>query len=228
MADPWHPFSAFQVYADHVPMGGFRLVARLCPDPATVLRTVGARAHLATAIDPELGQALIRAGVGLAQASGVAFVYSNTQEVVVLLEPNIVTEVGQSLQMHDHLVSRMAARLARIVGVEVPIEGTLYEFPNVAVVRKAMASTLDAHEEATPKRAAAFVGAQMVGRGEGFHPSLIESIEEQHQLLQQNGVELEQLPNWWWRGIAARATPESVELFDDLATGEALSALVPG
>ena len=91
-----------------------------------------------------------------------------------------------------------------------------------------MASTLDAHEEATPKRAAAFVGAQMVGRGEGFHPSLIESIEEQHQLLQQNGVELEQLPNWWWRGIAARATPESVELFDDLATGEALSALVPG
>jgi hypothetical protein len=226
IADPWQPFASFEVNADHVPNTGYRLVLRLVPDPTAVLRTVGMRARSSEPADPVVGQSLLRAGMAVAQSSHAAFVYANTAEVIVVVDASSVTDVGESAEVHDRLVSKMAARLARILGVEIPVTGRMYEFPNTDIVRRALATIIDAAEEQTPKRTAALVGAQMVGRGEGFHPSLIETIEEQTSLLQENGIDLEALPNWWWRGIAARTTGDELEFFDELGDGVALGALI--
>ena len=47
------------------------------------------------------------------------------------------------------------------------------------------------------------------------------------QLLRNGGVDLEQLPHWWGRGIAARFRSDGgVELYDDVPHGQDFAALV--
>lgn len=224
----WDGFSAFQVFGDHVPMGGFFLVVRLSADAERLSSVLESRAGSSAALDPELAQAMVRAGLGLMQSGSVSFVYANTEEVVALIRADSVSEAGKSLVVHDHLVSMLAARLALLAGREVPVHAAVYEFPDISVVRRAFTTALDSVEETTPARSARRIGAQMRGRGEPFHPSMVETLEEQMGLLEEKGVDMESLPPWWWRGVAARAGDAGVEVFDDLPSGDEFGTLVRG
>lgn len=227
MTDVWQSFSAFQIYGDHVPMEGFRLMLRLAPDIQSMAACISERAKEKPPLDPEFSQAVIRAGASLAQVHGVSFVYATAQECVVVLSPSTVTEVGQSLLVHDFLVSRFSARLARLTGVEIAITGSVFEFPNDGVVRKALAASLTSVEGSSGWRAAFYVGSQVLGRGGAFDPAQIQTPEGQQAVLDAAGVDLEALPAWWLRGIAARSTADSVELFDQVPDAEALGQLLP-
>ena len=67
----------------------------------------------------------------------------------------------------------------------------------------------------------------MRGQGQPFHAATVESAEGQLSLLRGAGVDLEQLPAWWSRGIAARFRSDGgVELYDDVPHGAELAALV--
>ena len=200
----WNAFSAFQVFGDHVPMDGFSLVVRIAADPGAIDHLLATRAQVKAVLDPELAVMMMRAGVGLVQSPAVSFVYTNPDETVVVLRREAVQEVGQSLEIHDHLLSMWSSRMALISGFGLPICGRVYEFPDLGVVRKAIRSAVDSHEQQTPGRSARRLGAQMRGRGEPFHESMVETLEEQSELLQHQGVNIDALPGWWWRGIAAR------------------------
>jgi len=227
---PWNAFSAFQVFGDHVPMAGFSLVVRIAADPDSVAQLIAGRAANQAVLDPQLALMMIRASLGLAASPAVAFAYANPEESVIVLRSEIVNEVGQSLEIHDHLISSWAARMALISGASVPVSGHVYELPDLGVVRKAIGSALDAHEETTPLRSARRLGAQLRGRGEPFHESMIETLEEQTSLLSEHGVNLDGLPSWWWRGVAARASEpgklDSVELWTDLPATEQVAGLI--
>src|SRR5690606_10777602 len=146
----------------------------------------------------------LRAGLGLAQSPAARFVYATCEEAVVVLRPEAVTELGQSLEVHDHLVSDWVARMALISGVSVPVCGRVYELPDLGVVRKLIRTAVDSFEDQTPLRSARRLGAQLRGRGQPFHISMVETIEEQSHLLEEHGVDINALPSWWWRGVAAR------------------------
>jgi hypothetical protein len=226
----WNAFSAFQVFGDHVPMEGFSLVVRIAADVDAVERLIGRRAAEAQALDPALAVLMIRAGLGLVRSPAVSFVYANTDETIALLRSDVVHDVGQSLEVHDHLVSSWAARMALLSGESLPISGRVYEFPDLGVVRKAIRSAVESHEEATPLRSAKWLGAQLRGRGQPFHSSMVETLEEQANLLEEHGVRMDGLPNWWWRGLAARSLdaldPDQVRLWTQMPTGDALAAIV--
>lgn len=223
----WKRFSAFQVLGDHMPMTGFRLVLQIAADAARVDGLLEARARESDPLDPELARATVRAGLGIVRSDAVSFVYAAPEETVALLRPNSVKGVGRSLEVHDRLVSMVAARLALLVGEEVAVHARIYEFPDLGVVRRAFCSVLEAIEEATPLRSAMRLGAQLRGRGQPFHPSMIETLEEQTALLQGGGIDMEALPPWWWRGVAARpAADGEVRVFDDLPAGDDFAALV--
>lgn len=226
MHGPWRGFSAFQVFGDHVPMSGFVLVARVYVDPAAMVRLLAARAEGHPSLDPEVAMACIRAGLGLARSGSVSFIYANADETIALVRAGAVEEVGQSLSVHDRLVSLYAARLAMLLGQEVPVFGDIYEFPNITVARRAYMSAAEGLEESTPLRCSIRLGAQLQGRGEPFHHSMVESIEEQTSLLEANGIDMEKLPGWWWRGIAASVKEDGVELHEDVPTGEAFAQLI--
>jgi hypothetical protein len=61
---------------------------------------------------------------------------------------------------------------------------------------------------------------------------MVETLEEQSHLLRDNGIDIDVLPSWWWRGVAARAStldgadPNQVEIWGQLPTSEQLSALI--
>lgn len=226
----WSAFSAFQVFGDHVPMEGFSLVVRITADVDAVERAIASRASTQPPLDPELAVLMIRAGLGLVRLPAVSFVYANPDETVALLRSDVVHDVGQSLEVHDHLISSWAARMALLSGLALPISGRLYEFPDLGVVRKAIRSAVEGHEEATPLRSARRLGAQLRGRGQPFHSSMVETLEEQANLLEEYGVRMDGLPNWWWRGLAARSLdaldPDKVQLWPQLPTGDALSAII--
>lgn len=230
MQSSWNAFSAFQVFGDHVPMDGFSLVVRISADVDAVERLIASRAAQQDALDPELAVLMVRAGLGLVRSPAVSFVYANPDETVVLLRSDVVHDVGQSLEVHDHLISSWAARMALLSGVSLPISGRVYEFPDLGVVRKAVRSAVEQHEEATPQRSARRLGVQLRGRGEPFHSSMVETIEEQVHLLEEHGVRMDGLPNWWWRGLAARSLdaldPDKVQLWPQLPTGDALAAII--
>ena len=200
----WSAFSAFQVFGDHVPMDGFSLVVRIVPDARTIERMLEARAGEQPALDPELAQMMIRAGLGLITTGTVSFVYANADETIVVIRREVVQEVGQSLEVHDRLLSTWSARMALISGEAIPVTGRVFEFPDLGVVRKAVRASIDVLEEGTPQRSARRLGVQLRGRGEPFHESMIESIEEQTSLLEAHGVTMDALPGWWWRGVAAK------------------------
>jgi len=223
----WNRFSAFQVLGDHMPMTGFRLVLQIAADPARLDALLEARATNSDPLDPELARATLRAGLAVVRSDSVSFVYAAPEEAVALLRPNSVKGVGRSLEVHDQLVSLVAARLALLVGEEIPVHARIYEFPDLGVARRAFCGVLEAIEEATPLRSAMRLGAQLRGRGEPFHPSMIETLEEQTALLQGGGIDMEALPPWWWRGVAARpAANGDVRVFDDLPSGDEFAALI--
>jgi hypothetical protein len=226
----WNAFSAFQVFGDHVPMDGFSLVVRISADVDAVEQLIARRASQQEALDPELAVLMCRAGLGLVRLPAVSFVYVNPDETVVLLRSDVVHDVGQSLEVHDHLISSWAARMALLSGESLPISGRVYEFPDLGVVRKAVRSAVEHHEEGTPLRSAKRLGAQLRGRGQPFHSSMVETIEEQVHLLEEHGVRMDGLPNWWWRGLAARSVdaldPDHVQLWPQLPTGDALAAII--
>lgn len=226
MSDAWQSFSAFQVFADHVPVAGSALMLRLVPDVPSMAACLSARAPNADPLDPEFTQMVIRAGLALAQVDGVGLVYASGHETCIVIDTSRVSMIGQSLLVHDFLVSRFAARLAVLSGMEIAVSGTLYEFPSSTVVRKALAASLEGVESSAPWRAAFYVGSQVMGRGGNFDPASIQSLEGQHGILDAAGVDLDALPAWWRRGLAARSSEEVVELFDQLNDAEALAALV--
>ncbi len=226
----WNALSAFQVFGDHVPMDGFSLVVRIAADPNAVEDLLARRAQEQDALDPELAAMMLRAGLGLVQLSAVRFVYASCDETVAVLRPESVQEVGQSLEVHDHLLSYWSARMALISGELLPVSGRVFELPDMAVVRKAVRSAIDAHEDQTPLRSAKRLGAQLRGRGQPFHASMVETLEEQSHLLEDNGVNINELPSWWWRGVAARSysadDPSQIELFAELPASDELVNLI--
>jgi hypothetical protein len=223
----WNGFAAFRLFAQQVPAGDDRLVMRLSVVPLHVEQLLSERAVDASALDPELSKAIVRAGLALARVPDVRFVYANTEEAVVLVEPGAVGRPGRALAVHDELISTFAGRLALLLGREVAVQSHVYGLPDAEAVRKAFSSALEAVEEATPARCTARLVAQMQGRGEPFHPSMVETLEEQVQLLEERGVDLERLPAWWWRGVAARPGADGVELFDELPQADEFARLVP-
>jgi hypothetical protein len=224
----WQGFSSFQVFGDHVPTGGVFQVVNIAADPERLSAALETRASGSAPLDPQLAQAVLRAGLGLMQSGSVSFVYANTEGVTALIKSEAVAEAGKSMEVHDHLVSIFAARVALLAGRELPVAARAYEFPDLGVVRQAFVSALDTLEESTMTRCANRIGAQMRGRGEPFHPSMTESLEEQMHLLEDKGVDMESLPPWWWRGVAARASDAGVEVFDELPAGDDFGTLVPG
>ncbi len=224
----WHALSAFQIFGDHVPMAGFTLVVRLLVDRGAADTTLGQRARYQPPLDPAFAVATMRAGLGLIQSGMLSFVYANTEECVAVLRRDVVGDVGQSLVVHDHLVSEFAGRLSLLIGQPIAVCGQIYEFPDVGVVRKAFRACVDEFEQSTPHRSATRLGAQLLGRGQPFHASMVETIEEQTHLLQQAGIDMDSLPSWWWRGIAARMpTPDSgIELWSELPATDALVGLI--
>lgn len=226
----WNAFSAFQVFGDHVPMDGFSLVVRIAADTEGIEGLLGSRARQQDNLDPELALMMIRAGLGLAQTPAARFVYANVDETIVVVRPDSVQEVGQSLELHDHMISTWAARMALISGECLRVSGQVYELPDIGVVRTAIRSAVDLHEDRTPVRCARRLGAQLRGRGEPFHASMVETLEEQSHLLEEHGINMNDLPGWWWRGVAARSRdpndPDSVELWADLPASDALVSLI--
>ncbi len=223
---PWRGFSAFQVFGDHVPMSGFVLVARIYADPAAMVRLLASRARDSMPLDPEVAMACIRAGLGLARSGSASFLYTNADETIALIRTGVVEEVGQSLSIHDQLVSLYAARLAMVLGEEVPVFGDIYEFPNLSVARRAYVTALEALEDSTPLRCSIRLGAQLQGRGEPFHHSMVETLEEQTALLEANGVDMESLPGWWWRGVAASVRADEIDVHEEIPGGDAFAELV--
>ena len=226
----WNAFSAFQVFGDHVPMDGFSLVVRISADSSAVEQIIATRASEQEPLDPELAVMMMRAGLGLILSPSVSFIYANPDETIAVLRRESVQEVGQSLEVHDHLISSWAARMALISGDSLPVSGRVYEFPDMGVVRKAVRSAMDNHEEQTLQRSANRLGAQLRGRGEPFHTSMVDTMEEQSHFLRDNGIDVDVLPPWWWRGVAARAAtshdPNQVEIWGQLPTSEKLSELI--
>lgn len=225
----WNAFSAFQVFGDHVPMDGFSLVVRVAPDTEAIEQLIAVRAAEQDALDPELAVMIMRAGLGLIRSTAVSFVYANHFEAIALLRREAVSEVGQSLEIHDHLIASWAARMALLSGEAIPVCGRVYELPDLGVVRKAFRAAVDHHEEHTLLHSAQRVGAQLRGRGSPFHVSMIETLEEQTNLLDEHGINVNELPTWWWRGVAARtnpADPSQIELWAELPSGEALAGAI--
>jgi hypothetical protein len=224
----WNAFSAFQVFGDHVPMGGFSLVVHIAADTEAVDRLLARRAGQEDVLDPELAQLMLRAGLGLAQSAAARFVYATCDEAVVLLRPDAVAELGQSLEVHDHLISDWVGRMALLSGEALPVHGRVYELPDLGVVQKLFRTIVDGFEDQTPLRSARRLGAQLRGRGQPFHLSMVETLEEQSHLLEEHGVNINALPSWWWRGVAARPNDVAgaVEIFAELPATDELVSLI--
>ncbi|GEM_PF-1438641 len=221
----WNAFSAFQVFGDHVPMDGFSLVVRIVADTHVLDRLVESRAKSQSPLDPALGQMMLRTSLGLITTGMVSFVYANIHEAIVVIRSEVVNDVGQSLVVHDKLISTWGGRMARMSGAVVPIVGRVYEFSDIGVVRTAVQACVDHLEDTTPLRSAHRLGLQLRGRGEPFHQSMIESIEEQTSLLDAHGINMDGLPTWWWRGVAAKlgnAAAGEVELWPELPNSDEL------
>lgn len=226
----WNAFSAFQVFGDHVPMEGFSLVLRISAEPEAVDQLISARAQAQAHLDPQLATMMMRAGLGLLRVPVVSFLYVNPVETVAVLRRGTCQELGQSLVVHDHLISVWAARMTMISGIVLPVSGQVFELPDLGVVRTAVRGAVDSFEEATHGRSAGRLGAQLRGRGQPFHTSMIESLEEQSALLSEHGVDIDRLPGWWWRGIAGRSQHPSgaqqIELWTELPATDQLVALI--
>lgn len=224
--EAWKKFAAFEVFGDYSPMNGFRLVVKVAARVEALYSTLEVRAPDSDLLDPHLARWVLRAGLGLSRSGLASFVYATPEDVLVVVRGDALR--GRSpLFIHDQLLSLYTARLSLLAGRELPASGQIFEFPDVVVIRKAIVALVEDVEQATPMRSSIWLGAQLRGRGQAFHPSMVETLEEQTSLLQSNGVDMNALPAWWWRGIAASVRPDgSVEVYDELPSGEALAALI--
>jgi hypothetical protein len=225
--DAWGRFAAFEVLADHVPLTGFRLVMQLRVAPLVVEALLESRAGRQDLLDPDLAIRTVRAGLSLAQHPFATFAYATTDEAAILIRSDACRDGMSSLAVHDALLSAYASRMTLLLGREVAAVGRIFEFPELSVAQRAFGTLLEQVEDATPLRTATRLGVQLRGRGEPFHPSMLESLEEQAALLQSNGVELDALPGWWWRGVAAQRAPSgAVAIHDELPGGGDFAAMV--
>lgn len=223
----WNKFSAFRVLGDHEPMPGFRLVMQLAPTAESLARVLAARANKSDALDSELARATVRAGVGLLQSQFVSFAYATPEETVALVRVDAVGRVGSSLAVYDRLVSMYAARVAVLLGEELVISGSIYEFPDLGIAQRAFIAAQEWVEEATPQRTAWRLAQQMAAQGKALAEGVLDSLDGQASLIRAAGVELDKLPGWWWRGIAARMRVDGgVELYDDVPAGAGFAAII--
>lgn len=226
--DAWKKFAAFEVFGDYAPMNGFRLVVKVGARREAIEAVLESRSREAELLDPGLARWVMRAGLGLARSGLVSFAYATAHETVLVVRRDAVRGAGAPLSIHDELLTLYTARLSLLTGRELPAVASIYEFPDVAVIRKAFAALVEDVEETTPLRSSYWLGAQLRGRGQAFHPSMVDSLEEQTSLLQSNGVDMDALPSWWWRGVAALVQPNgAVQVFDELPQGDAFGALIP-
>ncbi len=224
----WKKFQPFEVFGDYVPMQGFRMVVQIAPEPSSLADALEKRAATAELLDPALARSAMRAGLGLLSSGLVSFAYANAEETLVVVRSDAVRGQGDSTAIYDALVTRFTSRLSLLAGREVAVTGKLYEFPDTTVIRRAVVTLVEEVEEATPLRSSIRLGAQLRGKGKAFHPSMVETLEEQTSLLQSNGIDMDALPPWWWRGVAG-AVEASGELsvYDDLPHGDAIGELMP-
>lgn len=223
----WNKFSAFRVLGDHEPMPGFRLVMQLAPTAESLARVLAARANKSDALDSELARATVRAGVGLLQSQFVSFAYATPEETVALVRVDAVGRVGSSLAVYDRLVSMYAARVAVLLGEELVVSGSIYEFPDLGIAQRAFIAAQEWVEEATPQRTAWRLAQQMAAQGKALAEGVLDSLDGQASLIRAAGVELDKLPGWWWRGIAARMRVDGgVELYDDVPAGAGFAAII--
>ncbi len=226
--EAWKKIAAFEVFGDYAPVDGSRLVVKVGLTPTALDRVLESRADDSELLDPAFARWMVRAGLGLSQSGQVSFVYATPLEAVCLVRADVVQGAGAVLPIQSQLLTAFTARLALLAGIEVSASVQLFEFPDVTVVRRAFSRLVEDVEESTPLRSSLWLGAQLRGRGQPFHPSMLETLEEQTSLLQSNGIDMDALPAWWWRGIAAAVRPDgSVDIYDDLPVGDAIGDLVP-
>lgn len=224
----WKKFQPFEVFGDYLPMSGFRVLVHVQPDPAVLSEMIERRSGSVELLDPALARNAMRAGLGLLRSGVVSFAYATSEETVAVVRADAVRGEGDSIAVYDAIVSSFAARLSLLMGAEIPAAGRIYEFPDMEVVRRAMVTIAEDVEDSTPLRTSLRLGAQLRGRGQAFHPSMVETLEEQTSLLQSNGIDMDALPAWWWRGVAGLVDGGgSVSVYDELPAGEALGELLP-
>jgi hypothetical protein len=222
----WKKFAAFQVFGDYAPTRGFRVLVQVGADPDALLEAIEQRAPGQDVLDPELARANLRAGLGLLRTGLVSFAYATVEETMVVLHREATDAEGASFEAQTRLVADYSAALSLVLGQRVPAVARIYEVPDVSVARKGLVSLATDVEEATPLRSALWLGAQLRGRGQPFHPSMVETLEEQSHLLQTNGVDMDALPMWWWRGVVDVQGPRGISVYDELPGGEELGNLL--
>lgn len=224
----WKKFAAFQVFGDYVPLPGARILVQIGADSEGLTELLKRRAPSQAFLDPELARANLRAGLGLLRTGLVSFAYATVEEVIVILRPEIegASAPPTPIDLHGRLVSEYASMLSLLVGQPVSARARIYEVPDLEIARRGLVALAEDVEEATPLRSAMWLGAQLQGRGQPFHPSMVETLEEQSHLLQSNGIDMDALPAWWWRGMAAAITNGSTEVYDELPSGDELGNLV--
>jgi hypothetical protein len=230
--DAWKKFAAFEVFGDYAPMAGFRLVVKLGVRPDALHDMIRRRAPESTLLDPQLGRWIVRAGLGLVRSGLISFAYATAQECLVVVRLDAMgrpTDMQRSvISIENELLTLFTARLSLLLGRELPVVGQIYEFPDLRVIRRALTRLVEEIEETTPLRSSLWLGAQLRGRGEAFHPSMLETLEEQTSLLQANGIDMDALPSWWWRGVAAAVEANGeVEVFAEIPPGEDFGGLIP-
>lgn len=222
----WKKLGAFQVFGDYAPVRGFRVLVQVGADPDALLAAVEHRARGQDLLDPELARANLRAGLGVLRTGLVSFAYATVEEALVMLHREASDGEGASFDAHARLVADYSAALSLLLGQPIPASARIYEVPDLEVARRAVVSLAADVEENTPLRSSMWLGAQLRGRGEPFHPSMVETLEEQSHLLQSNGIDMDALPAWWWRGVAATHGPRGIKVFDELASHDEVAKLV--
>ncbi len=223
----WTKLSAFQVFGDYSPMRGFRVLVRVGAEPEALLEALEARAATHDLLDPELARALLRSGLGLLRTGLVRLAYATTEEALLLLHADAVDGEGAAIAAQNRLLADYAASLSLLLGRPLAAHAQIFEVPDLAVARRGLVALCADVEEGTPLRSAMWLGAQLRGRGQPFHPSMVETLEEQSHLLQTHGVDMDALPTWWWRGVLATHDVEGIDVYDELPGGEELGHLVP-
>ncbi len=223
----WSRIGAFEVLGDYTPMPGFRLLVAVGPTQASLTDVLEQRAIDNPWLDPDLARATMRAGLGLLRSNVAEFVYANPEQTLVLV-PAQRASAETIMDLSAQLVSGYASRLSLLCGREMCLQSRVFELPDATVVRRALGSLVEDVEDNTPLRSSLWLGAQLRGRGQAFHPSMVESLEEQNSLLRGHGIDMDALPAWWWRGVAAHVDVQGgLRVYDDLPHGEAFGELVP-
>jgi hypothetical protein len=226
--EAWKKLAAFQVFGDYQPMAGFRLALRIGLVSERLTRLLETRAGQTDLLDPDLARWSIRAGLGLVRLPEVSFVYATPEDSFAVVRPDLSQRVGAAIEIQNRLLTAFSSRFALLCGRELTATAQIFEFPDPAVLRQALASVAEEVEESTPLRTSKWLGAQLRGRGLPFHPSMVETLEEQTSLLLSNGIDMDSLPSWWWRGVAAITGDDGdIEVVDDLPSGHDFAQLVP-